>query len=382
MAGAGAFGVTAALELRRRGHAVELLDAGTPPHPRASSTDISKAVRMDYGGDGFYSELALRAIEGWRAWNQRWGGALYHEVGILLLAGGPMTPEGFEGASFRLLAERGVPLERIDRASLSRRFPAWSSAAYEDGYFNPRAGWVESGRVMGHLVEEARAAGVAVRENVAVRGLAERGSRVTGVVLAGGEILRAEYVVVAAGAWTPVLLPQLDGAMWATGQPVLHFEPPDPRPFDGRRFPVWCADIANTGWYGFPVNAAGLLKVGHHGVGRRHHAGDLFEVPASDVRRFREFVGRTFPDLAAAPVRGSRLCLYCDTWDGDFWIDHDPERPGLMVACGGSGHAFKFAPLLGGIIADVLEGLPNADARRFAWRAPGARRTEHARKKP
>ena len=69
--GAGIFGVTCALELCRRGNRVRLLDPGPLPHPDAASTDISKAVRMDYGADVFYTDLAERAIHGWQAWNRR-----------------------------------------------------------------------------------------------------------------------------------------------------------------------------------------------------------------------------------------------------------------------------------------------------------------------
>ena len=71
--------------------------------------------------------------------------------------------------------------------------------------------------------------------------------------------------------------------------------------------------------------------------------------------------------------------VLCDTWDGNFWIDRDPEREGLVVAAGGSGHAFKFVPLIGGMIADVVEGRPNRFADRFAWRDKGHMATEDAR---
>ncbi|MCA1595892.1 MAG: sarcosine oxidase, partial [Chloroflexi bacterium] len=64
----------------------------------------------------------------------------------------------------------------------------------------------------------------------------------------------------------------------------------------------------------------------------------------------------------------TRVCLYTDTWDGHFWIAPDPDRPGLVVATGGSGHAFKFAPVLGEIIADAVEGHENASLDRFRWR--------------
>jgi glycine/D-amino acid oxidase-like deaminating enzyme len=74
------------------------------------------------------------------------------------------------------------------------------------------------------------------------------------------------------------------------------------------------------------------------------------------------------PRLAEAPVVYTRRCLYCDTFDEHFWIDRHPRTEGLLVAAGGSGHAFKFAPLLGTWAADSLEGIPNPDLERFRWR--------------
>jgi len=64
----------------------------------------------------------------------------------------------------------------------------------------------------------------------------------------------------------------------------------------------------------------------------------------------------------------TRRCLYCDTLDEHFWIDRHPEREGLVVAAGGSGHGFKFAPILGGLVADALEGRENPWLPRFRWR--------------
>jgi glycine/D-amino acid oxidase-like deaminating enzyme len=378
--GAGVFGVAGALELSRRGYTVRVLDSGTVPRPAASSTDISKAVRSDYGNDEFYTDLAARAIVRWREWNREWDEPLFHEVGILLLSRDSMEPGGFEADSMRLQLERGVPVERLDGAALARRYPAWSRSTYADGYLNPRAGYVESGRVMQALISRARAAGVEIREGVRCVRLHQPGDRVAGVVLEGGEILGADFVLVSAGAWTGFLLPWLSEFLWATGQPVVYFRPLDPRPFEGARFPVWCGDIARTGWYGFPVNPEGVLKVGHHGPGRRIGPDDPLDVTEAEERESLEFVRATFPALGNESVLRTRLCLYCDTWDGDFLIDHDPQRPGLMVAAGGSGHGFKFAPLLGQIIADVLERKPNREAQRFAWRQPGQRRAEQARK--
>jgi len=375
--GAGIFGVTAAVELRRRGAAVMLVDPGPLPHPDASSTDISKAVRMDYGDDAFYAELGERAIHGWHAWNRHWESPLYHEDGFLLMTREPMLPGEFEAEGFRLLTERGVPVERVDRATLELRFPAWNGANYADGYFNPRAGWAESRRVVARLVEEARLAGVELREGRRFAGWVEERGSIVGATLEGGEVLPGDRILLAAGAWTPALLPELADRIWVTGQPVLHFRPSEPEPFRAERFPVWSADISRTGWYGFPLSADGIVKVANHGPGRRLAADAPRAVAPAIEQRCREMLRETIPALAAAPLVATRECLYCDSWDGDFWIDRHPHRPGLVVAAGGSGHAFKFAPVLGAIIADVVEGGPGPD--RFAWRERGDRRTEQAR---
>ena len=88
---------------------------------------------------------------------------------------------------------------------------------------------------------------------------------------------------------------------------------------------------------------------------------------------------KSSPELAPLPFHGTKMCLYCDTWDGDFWIGRDPDRQGLVVATGGSGHAFKFAPVLGGLTADALEGIDNDYSERFAWRALGEIKSEDIR---
>src|SRR6266550_2171028 len=110
---AGVFGVTAAIELRKRGHAVALVDPGPLPHPLAASTDISKVVRLEYGADEPYTALAERAIEGWRRWNRDLA-PLFHEVGVLFLRRDPMRPGTLEQDSFDVLSRRGHPIELLD----------------------------------------------------------------------------------------------------------------------------------------------------------------------------------------------------------------------------------------------------------------------------
>ena len=367
--GAGVFGLTAAWELRARGWDVEVMDPGPIPRPSAASTDISKVIRLDYGSDALYTSMAEAAITGWDHWNARWTPPLYHEDGFLVLSPCIMQAGSFEGDSFSLLAARGHRLLRIKTPRPSTHFGAWSTSDYPDGYFNARGGWAESGKVVARLAAEARAAGVRLAEGETFAGFSDRHDRAAGVRTIGGRVVEGDAVLIAVGAWTPALVPDLASVMWTIGQPVVHFGVDDVQLWQAPRFPVWAADIGRTGWYGFPALSDGTLKIGHHGQGRRVDPDAPRTIQDDELRQFREFLRDHLPALADAPVRSTRLCLYCDTFDGDFWIDEDPARPGVFVAAGDSGHGFKFAPVLGALIADVVERKPNQWRDRFRWRA-------------
>ena len=334
---------------------------------------------MDYGADELYTAMGEAALSGWDRWNATWGSPLYHQDGFLLLTTETMQPGGFEHESFSLLRRRGQAPERIQADDLIGRFTGWAAGRYRDGYFSPRAGWVESGHVLARLAAEAAAQGVLLAEGVAFDRLLETDGGVAGIRTTDGAELRADAVLVAAGAWTPALLPHLAGVMWTVGQPVVHLTVEHAAAWQAPRFPVWAADISRTGWYGFPALPDGTLKIGRHGPGRRVHPDEPRTVLPSELGPFREFVHESLPALAGAPIAATRLCLYCDTFDGDFWIDHDPERAGLVVAAGDSGHGFKFAPVLGPLIADVVERRPNPWSPRFSWRARVADGKEAAR---
>jgi len=397
--GAGINGVTAAIELRKRGHEVVLVDPGPLPHPLAASTDISKAVRAAYGADEDYTALAERSIKLWRDWNEEFGTKLYHEVGVMFVRRRTMEPGDFEYESLKLLEKRGLKVVRMDSPELWTRFPAWNPELYRDGVLEPDAGYAESGRAVSMLIERAKSAGVRLYEGKFVA-LDQAGQCVNGVVLQDSQFkavipsdieesrseglkptsrgpstslgmtpIAADFVVMAVGAWTPYLLPFTKEFFRATGQPVFHLQPADPELFAPERFPVFGADITTTGYYGFPINRDGVVKIANHGSGRETSPDSPERVvTADDEKNLREFLVSTFPSLADAPIVYTRMCMYCDTHDGHFWIARDPEREGLVIAAGDSGHGFKFAPVLGEIIADAVEGKDNRLLEKFRWR--------------
>jgi glycine/D-amino acid oxidase-like deaminating enzyme len=368
--GAGISGVTAAIELRKRTHDIVLADPGPLPHPLAASTDISKAVRAAYGADEEYTELAERSLKLWREWNQKFGTQLYHEVGVMFMRQRELKPGDFEYESFKTLQRRGHKIERINSAPFWKRFPAWNPELYRDGVLELEAGYAESGRVVATLIRHAKSLGIQLLEGASFSKLDESDNGVSGIVLSTGERIASDFVVITAGAWTPYLLRFTKKFFRASGQPVFHLQPREPKLFVAERFPVFGADITTTGYYGFPINRDGVVKVANHGPGREiSPESPKRAVTPEDEKNLREFLLSTFPALADAPIVYSRICMYCDTHDGHFWIARDPERQGLVIAAGDCGHGFKFAPVLGEIIADAVEGKPNPILQKFRWRS-------------
>jgi glycine/D-amino acid oxidase-like deaminating enzyme len=208
--------------------------------------------------------------------------------------------------------------------------------------------------------------------------LVEAHGRVVGVDNKEGSRLTADFFVIACGSWTPRVVPWLGDVLAPAAQPVFHLKPADPSRFQPHVFPTFGADIARTGYYGFPATHDGIVKIANHGPGRLLDPDASRVVPPEEEEALRAFLRETFPALVDAPIVDTHICIYCDTPDEHFWIDRDPERPNLVVATGGSGHAFKFAPLIGGWVADALEG---TTIERFRWRADQRARGEEAARK-
>lgn len=388
--GAGIFGISAACELRRRGHEVAVFDRGAIPGPAhdASSCDSSRAVRMDYGDDAFSIDLAREALERWRGgWGRRGAQAVYHEAGFVFASARRFEDDeaAFEATCFRELARRAVRVERIGREDVARDYAHFDAEAWVDGYMNRDAGYADAAAVTRNLQLEARDMGCALHAGRCAVALGEGGSGSAGatrVLMADGACFEGDAILVACGAWSASLVPELRAVLRATAQSVLYLRPQDPDRYRAQRYPTWAWDIAGAGWYGFPLSSDGLVKIAHHGAGRRFALdparSDEVSVDAAVEPAARAFLRRVLPGLAEARLAEARVCHYCDTVDGDFWIDRIPASRRIFVATGGSGHGFKFAPVLGELIAHRIEAREDPRLVRFAWRQPQNAR-EHAR---
>lgn len=385
IAGAGVFGITAAVELARKNYRVAVINPGTIPHPLAASTDISKAVRVEYGKDLEYMEMTIESIAKWKEWNEWFNEVLYHEVGYVMVTSDNINSDtpSFEKDSYQAGLKRGMKLELLDAKTIAELYPVLQTGKDFTGFFNPMGGFAASGKTVSTLVRYARELGVEVFENQTAEDVLLDKNRACGVKTREGETFMAGEVVVCAGNSTPYLLPELMPYFRITGHPVFHLKPSRPELCVPPKLPVFALDISRTGWYGFPLHPEEqVVKVANHGEGLvLHPENDERKVYPEDEAGLRAMLAEWMPALAKDPIVYTRRCCYTDTLDGHFWIDRHPGIEGLTVGSGGSGHGFKMAPVIGEMIAAAASGEKHRWSDRFNWRnlSPGTRNEEGAR---
>lgn len=370
--GGGIYGITAAIELRKRNYRVAVINPETIPHHLAASNDVTKAVRMEYGSDLEYFKMVEESIDIWKAWNTFFNEELYVETGFLMLSpvGIESMDNPYEKNSYENLINQGYKPNRLSQSELKDRFPAFSTEYYKEANFNPKGGYVKSGKVVEKLAAYARSLGVSIYEGLTVSKINKEKGKVTGVSTLQGQEFSCGHVVVSAGVHTPFLVPELRNYMYASGHPVFWLKPKQTDLFKHDKFPVFSGGIATSGWYGFPyLEEYGIIKIAKHAKGIFLHPDtDDRRVTDTEVSDMRNFVEKSMPLLADAALVGTRRCLYTDTLDGHFWIDRHPEIEGLTISSGGSGHGMKMAPLLGAMAADAAEGKHHKYAKRHKWR--------------
>ncbi|KFY95399.1 hypothetical protein V500_02791 [Pseudogymnoascus sp. VKM F-4518 (FW-2643)] len=383
--GAGVFGLTLARELCQRGYIrVTVLDRHPPPVPDGSSVDISRIIRSDYA-DEQYMKMAVEAVAGWKSEYSRY----YHESGILIISdeGG----HSYLNKAKEQVQSQGGEINIFDNASqirdVHREFMSGTLQNCE-GYLNPRGGWADSAEAVRHLASQCVALGVSFVTGTrgSVDSLVLDDTRVIGVNVKEGPPLLAEHVILATGAWTSRLIDLASSAV-STAQPVGFIQLTADEADLIWRMPI-ALDL-DSGFFVFPPTlGSNILKCARHGYGYETRvsmttpAGEQRQVSAprlhGDGNRalflpqdaevlLREGLRRFFsPSISERPFVKKHLCWYTDTPQGDFIVDRHPHLQNLFLATGGSGHAFKFLPILGTYTCDVFEELAS-DLLRQKW---------------
>jgi sarcosine oxidase len=348
--GLGAIGSAAAYWLSRSlGERVLGLERFEFDHPNGASADHSRIIRLSYHRRD-YVRLAKRAYETWAAIEAEAGERIVTVTGGLDLW--PADPAIQRADYVESLAAEGVPFELLDAAEIMRRWPQWRLDAGVSALWQAQGGLADPFKGTGAHRRLARAHGAALHERTRVTGLRDAGGGDLEVETEAGTF-HTGRLVLAVDGWTNQLLASFGRRLplQVTREQVTYFACRDPGAFAPDRFPVWIW-MDDPSFYGFPT-------YGEAGPKAAQDCGGLpvdpdrrtFERDEAAYERVTGFLARRLPDALGPPIY-TKTCLYTLTPERDFVVDRLPDQPGVVVALG-AGHGFKFASVLGRIVAEL-----------------------------
>ena len=347
--GLGAMGSSACCELARRGAKVLGLEQFNLLHSLGSSHGQSRMIRLAYYEHPEYVPLLRRAHELWREMELKHGN-IFLQSGVIYM-GAPSSP--LISGSERSARQYGIAHELLDREQLRARSPLFEVPKDYVGMFEPEAGILRPEFIIRHYLSAALAAGVEVHACEPVTSWQATDSSIT--VETTKAAYTAKHVIFCSGAWTGAIVADLGAKLKVTRQIMAWFWPQRPELFSAERTSSWAIDNGNGGlFYGFP------MLPGYPGVKVAIHAQGAEVKPDQVTRSFlpgddlevRSAVRRYLP-LAEGPLLASSVCLYTNSPDSHFIVDRHPRHERVTVACGFSGHGFKFASVMGEILADL-----------------------------
>lgn len=356
--GAGAFGAWTALCLAESGVRVTLVDMFGAGSDRASSGGESRNIRAAYGDDLLFTRWAREA---WSLWQKR---EAEFETRLLYPCGSLRSAPAAEiAAQARIFAALGTPFEVLAAVDVIARWPQlrWVEA---ETFFEPESGIVAAARTL-HAVERAlvRSGGQVCRGHARIVG---QGSRLA--VEVGGQRLACGTLVLACGPWLPRLLPDLLGGLIRTPRRDLLFVAPAPG--DTRFGWEHCPNLVDPlGWTSADIGNGVKIAPPMRGIDMDPDSTERLPLPMA-IEGARRFIEARLPALVGRPIISAYVSQLENTASEDFIIDRHPEADHLIIAGGGSGHAFKFGPLLGEYVAAmVLDGSRGEHSDRFGLTA-------------
>ena len=347
--GLGSMGSAAAYALASRGLRVVGLDRFTPPHDRGAHAGGSRIIRMAYMEGAEYVPLVARSYELWRELEAITGESLLTDTGGLMM--GLASSDAVAGALATARAH-ALPHELLGADEIRRRFPAFTPGDDEVGLFEATAGLIRPERAITTNVRLARAQGADLRTGVAVEDWHADDSGV--IVTTADGVLEADRLVLAPGAWAPGLT-RLPVSLRVERRVQHYWRASRPELFSVGRLPVWIWEYGpNRAAYGLPEVDGGVKAALHHGQEPADPAVGAAPVRTQEIAAMRTWLASHLPSLAEGAWVGSKPCLYTLTPDEHFVLGPHPSYPNVSVACGFSGHGFKFTPVVAEILADLV----------------------------
>jgi N-methyl-L-tryptophan oxidase len=363
--GGGIMGVQAAWHLAQLGQTVTVLDQFDVPNQWAASGDHLRVFRLTYGKDAFYTEMALKSLPLWLELNTLSEELCLQQNGVLELA---TKEKGYEAQSLAVLKDQRIKCERMDREQVKKLYPMYNVKAFKWALFHPEGGMVWANRSVAATASIAQRKNVRIRSNVKIVSIQKDKNGVKSVKDAAGKTWEAEKFLFTGGYWTGDLLKTYGIPIKITRQEQMFLRPLSNRGrYRPEHFPVF-ASLEN-GFYGFPVHLHGFIKIGDHRKGQVFKKAEpdlLRELTPKFEKSCRAFLHKFLPELSKFTEFEGHTCWYDNTPDGDFIMDKLPDVPNAYVAAGFSGHGFKFAPIVGKSMAELMvAGKSELNLHRF-----------------
>jgi sarcosine oxidase len=358
--GLGVTGIATLAELAKRGVRAVGIERHAVGHDLGSSHGETRMIRLGYFEHPSYVPLLRRTYELWRGLEAATGTKLLHITGIAEMG----VPDS-DIVAGTLAASRlhGLPHEVLDAAEAMRRFPAFRLPDDFICVFQPDGGFVAAETALATLAAQAKAHGAEILTHAEVQSVKSANGGVH-VATSRGD-LEARAAIVTAGPWMKQLVRGLP--LRVTRQVMTWFASPQPELFAEGRFPVFLLASRHGNHYGFPSLDGRAVKIAKH-----HHFDETVDpdrvertVSPADEAAVRAALTEFIP-AADGPLAAAKTCLYTVTPDHDFIVDRLPDAPNIVVASACSGHGFKFAPVLGEVLADLAtNGRTSYDIGRF-----------------
>ncbi|AEI43499.1 N-methyl-L-tryptophan oxidase [Paenibacillus mucilaginosus] len=347
--GAGSMGMSAGAHLAQRGRRVLLIDAFDPPHTGASHHGETRLLRHAYTGGPTYVRMALRAHELWNELEAATGRELFRPTGVL-----NMTPASHPSLLGKLEASKAFDLnvEWLSAEEIGKRWPGITPPEHYVGLYEKDAGVLLSEECVRAYREVALAHGALLLPYTRVTGITPLSRSVTVSTPVGD--FHAEKLILTAGAGAGSI-PRFPLPVKAVRKTVGWFRAEE-RLFGSEHFPGFTIGGSMGGYYGFPSFGGSGLKIGRHDTGRLIEEGEApeaFGAYPEDEGDLRSALAAYLPSAAGPLLRGG-ICRYERSPDEHFIIDRAPVLPGVYFASGFSGHGFKFASVVGEILADLI----------------------------
>lgn len=362
--GAGSIGMATGYYLAKQNKSVALVDAYDPPHEHGSHHGDTRIIRHAYGEGENYVPMALRAQELWVELEKESKRKLFSQTGVVNIGteDSPFIHNVVQSAKVH-----DLDVEQLSAEDMNRRWPGFSIPAHLIGCYEKKSGVLLSEACIQAYKELAIENGACLYTNNHVKEMEISGDKVT--VRTETHTIKGSHLIITAGKGTNHILSFMDEKLplqptrktfsWFTTNESMYRE---------GIFPAWTYNVAGKMFYSFPsMNEAGV-KIGRHDGGAPVNPNvDLepFGMFSEDIEDVSEIMSQMMSE--AMVHQSGKVCTYTNTPDGDFIIDQLKNYENVFVACGFSGHGFKFSSVIGEVLCQLItQGKSRINMKQFS----------------